>query len=72
MPPPVYAVWKMRHSNKDIGNTIIDLGKLVFAGIVLNAVVNGLAVAGWQLLIGGIITTALLLIVGITINRKEE
>jgi hypothetical protein len=52
MPPPVYAVWKKRQSNKDIGNTIIELGKLVF--------------------VGGIITTALLLIVGITINRKEE
>jgi hypothetical protein len=53
------------------GDIIIDLGKLVFAGVVLNIAING-PVKAWILLLSGVIFTLLAFVIGVWMSGFGE
>jgi uncharacterized membrane protein HdeD (DUF308 family) len=55
----------------DYGDIIIDLGKLVFAGVILNVVING-PVKTWVLLISGVVFTIFAFVAGVWLKNKGK
>jgi hypothetical protein len=55
----------MKKTNENLwGGIFIDLGKLIFAGVVLGTVVHG-PFAMWALIVSGLVCTVIALFIGV-------